>query len=355
MTGTSTLDLHITPKNPDRRPIIAQLAAAQIGNDYKQIAQKLAGPFWERIAMIFPDEYLAVYVLTDAHRRHVWHATLVGLSQPDPTGTLIYARELFQQHLLERSNHDLIQIGYGCVPRGYLNALKKLNLFEPDPDTYLLLHQVIQNPILGQAISRLGQIDLSRLQVIEALGEELCLGRLPEIIQNPSQARGLHEAVHELVRVGPITREQMHEHLARVRQPRHLGNVLQRAFSKVPFPEPSIQLGPTWIPIRTRYELLNVARRFKNCVAHFEDDAFRLECCFWERPGDEPALVQLCNDGAFGWYMGQLQGIENQGLSEPLKQLIHAELTEVGVTRTDSIHHVLGRMSSRRMAMERLG
>ena len=73
------------------------------------------------------------------------------------------------------------------------------------------------------------------------------------------------------------------------------------------------------------------ARRYRNCLANYLEDAAKGEAVFGEWLEPPGAILQVSRDSVFGWRLEQARGPGNEIMGEAARQALTGELSELGI------------------------
>jgi len=292
----------------------------------------VAGPFADIVDSVWAGERLAEYLLAPAARRQVWHAWLAMKAEAassDPDGA--YGR------LSRASGRDLLAEAYGQAPAGMVRALGRLGPVAQPPDVYRGVAAVLVDGDPGAKLIRhAASLDEGFVRVLWTLPKSL---RRKPIVDycHVGEARFLNW----LVRAAGYGETELPPSLLaqlQSRRGRHgPADVIQAFLAPENFAAPPFAAPAPLTPIASLAQLRAAAKRFRNCLEHYGEEAMSGARSFYVWDGSEPAVVGLSKVGDLGWRVGEIAGVDNADVSAATRAAIADALAPFGNVFIDDL------------------
>jgi hypothetical protein len=305
---------------------------AQItGSGFREIAREIAGPFWQQISSIFHGHYLAVYLLTDPARRHVWHAHL-SCVQDD---AVLLCDAIAQSEMLHRflhdSSEDLITAAFESCAATYLRVLKRFpTKVERDVTVFNRLHQLLSDhPHLGRELCN-QRVSAAMVTLLTMLPAQLKQFRVAELFECDPQT--FHRWM-EVYRVLTGVDDLSPTHTASLLSGEKPGTLIQRCFHAIEFPGPVLPNTDRIQHLHNGEAMVAAANRYENCLRNWIGEAHRGEQQFYEvvlADGDK-AILSLKNDAPAGWVLEDVKLAGNADPDDVLQDELREYLAQFGV------------------------
>lgn len=176
--------------------------------------------------------------------------------------------------LLRSSHGAILADAFGEAPKGLRGALRRSGPVVHDKRFYGVLYRLLAKPRhteIVRCISRLNELTLFKLRVVNILPPELCRPNVVEAVETIESATDLVASV-DLIAAAGGDREKLCSAIQKVRSELTLARVVGRALldcQGVAHPVP-----PTdgYRPIETARDLHKIAAKFRNCARSYTID-----------------------------------------------------------------------------------
>ncbi|MCC5975485.1 MAG: hypothetical protein JJT81_15745 [Rubellimicrobium sp.] len=285
-------------------------------------------------------------VMTEPRRRQVYFAVLARLEADgafETPGLDEASRADLLGRLVLSRNEDLIAGAYGTCPPGFLRLIGRFGDCSRKPEIYAgLFHLLDEHPDLAQPL-------LAACQKKPLTDDLITLVQALPPIPLGVRAATRFEAIEEyqqLIRPYQVITgadQLTQEHLRRIADGEAPGNLLEKIYLDLPFPEP-ILTGPDLTHIPDGQALVSTARAFSNCLASYVAEGLKGERQFYVwQPPEEPAVVfSISADAPFGWYLSEARLAKNGLLPRQLRRDLHQMLNGWGIRTTSSVEKMMG-------------
>jgi len=282
----------------------------------------LAGEHAARLAGLWPAPHTD-FITATADRRHL---VCFVLSQPEERVDRFGAAALLEQPV-----RVLIRDLGEAAPAGLARALTRLGEVAWSADDYRGLALGLRTFGVSARLRHAEAITPAHLAVLRAVPAELRDVGLCSPSITPAQAELLTEIYRALA-----ARDGRPAALAQGRAwsgASSAADMLQRAKTSLnaPTATPPFPGSERLRPFDTAEALLDAARRYRNCLTNYLDEASAGASAFYEWTGDPGAVVGLERDPLFGWRLDQARAVDNAPVDEPARSAIVAELRSWGV------------------------
>lgn len=274
-----------------------------------------------------------IYLVTDVGRRHAWNIVLHGL--PSEMEPLEAAR--LRAKLATQKASSLLRSAYSDLPVGFASVLKRFGPNAQSADVYDMLHEIMsENPKLARDLSHVEDLTPDLVESLHAM---------------PNDARGLRfvqslgskASVFEFATLLSYLQD-MPDELAKVKRQIIMGTGVQAAlhaiYRSLPFPTQFVPDSDKVRYIKNGNDMVEVAKRFKNCIAEQVPPAMRGEIQYYEWLEDTPAIVAL-RRYKDRWKIDEVKLAKNGLALFELRKKIHTHFEAHNVSKNPTMHELL--------------
>jgi hypothetical protein len=283
----------------------------------------IAPPYAGVLAALWPAPHTA-FVTAPAARRHL--ICLMLAAEPHGGAPIDVTR------LMDLPLRKAIPLALDdAAPEGLRRALEHLGEIAWAPEDYRVLVQMLADPAPAKTLRHAEAITPDLVRALKALPADLRAVGGVALRVPPAQASLLAEA-HAV-----LTRRLAPEVLARriaawgqAPTPKALFTLVAEDF-RLELPPPPHPGTERLRPLDTAAAIRDAARRYRNCLASYVDDAVDRRSAIYEWLPAPGAVVELTPDTFFGWRLDQARLRNNRSVDEATREAIVAELRGMGV------------------------
>ena len=297
---------------------IARLAAAPSPSP---LLRHLAGEAAEALACVWPQPHTP-YLAASAPRRHLLGVALAFGADLD-AGTATAGLEFPVQRA--------IMLLIPGAPPGLRRALEQMDELGWPLETYRRLVRLLHQPAAATALRHAASLDPVTVDGLAKTPAPLLEAGLARFRLGPEFADTVRDCYDALVeRDGAERAAALAFQWGKARTAASLfkrieEDLLGKLFAS-PFP-PTQRL--RWI--ETKSEMRAAARRYRNCLANYLEEAAKGEAVFGEWLESPGAILQVSRDPVFGWRLEQARGPGNEMMAEPAREALTGELSQLGI------------------------
>jgi hypothetical protein len=304
---------------------------AMVGQRASQAAfaalQDLAGRYAGLVARLWPVPYDG-YRRLPAARRHLVHIVAPRIGREARLDATAFARDLETVRMRE-----LIPRWAPDAPHALVAALGKLGERAWTPALYRRLLVILAEG--GPATVTLRHAPAINPEFVEALAT------LPAALRGLATARWVRDTWDAQLVVEAMTlaavlgggaarADALVERLSRAKDRARFFEMLVDELRPRTLAEP-VRETAELRPLRTVAEVRDAGRRFRNCLASCAHRAVFGAAAFVEWRGGEPAVMELEHEGAAGWRLVTVLGVDNRSVTPHTLRLVHEALAAQGV------------------------
>lgn len=242
--------------------------------------------------------------------------------------------------LREGRPREVLELVFGRVPDGWIGALERLG-GQPmsNLNAYVKLHRVFADPKhdrKAEALRHVGQITEKMLSVLCALDDRWVhaetLKRLPDV----TAAKDFNRAIAFVQSVSSkATDEAVAAAIARLAPTARLSGIVRRYIRRADrFPSHPLHADDDMRPLNSARDLIEAARRYRNCLASMIDRALIGQVAFAEFRGE--AIVELrplTLDR--GWLLDAVHVARNAHVPSTLAEEVERKCAAMGIPSFD--------------------
>jgi hypothetical protein len=241
---------------------------------------------------------------------------------------------------------DIIKGRCGSVPHGLLGALERVgSQWLSSPEAYDRLWTIYTDPDrrAANALQYVGQITDRTLRVIEVLDPLLLHAEVLKRIDSRAQAVDLNRAV-SLLRAASsqVTDTALSEAFGRMQAPSAIPRLLHRLLrTSDRFPPPPCQGDAELRPLQSARDLIEAARRFRNCLGSpsMIAGAVTGEVAFAEYRGVAEKVI--CEfrplSGGKGWLLSDVHGERNEPVRGETREAAQEKCARFGIPHVRAV------------------
>jgi hypothetical protein len=233
--------------------------------------------------------------------------------------------------LLEAPLRKAVRLVVDPAPDGLSRALDRLGEIAWEAEDYRALLALLADPKPAKTLRHAARIEPAQVRTLSALPKPLRDAGGAATRVTAGQARLLAEA-HVL-----LSRRLPGEVLARriavwTRAPtaKALFNLVADDF-RHELPKPPHPGTDRLRPLETAAAIRDAARRYRNCLASYVDDAIDHRCAVYEWLPAPGAVIEVTPDTYFGWRLDQARLENNKAVDEVTRAAIVEELRGMGI------------------------
>lgn len=306
----------------------------------------IAPAYADVLAALWPAPHTA-FVTAPTARRHLICLMLAG--EPHDAGPVDLAR------LLEAPLRKAVRLAVDPAPDGLTRALERLGEIAWAPEDYRALVALLADPKPAKTLRHADRIDPLQVRTLNALPRPLRDAGGVAVRVTAAQAKLLAEA-HALLshRLPEDVLAQRIAVWTRAPSAKALFSLVADDFRRE-LPKPPHPGTERLRPLETATAIRDAARRYRNCLANYVDDAIDRRCAIYEWLPAPGAVIELTPDPYFGWRLDQARLENNKSVDEATRAAIVEELRGMGIHVGRSawqIRHALNRAASPSFELE---
>ncbi|MDX2233682.1 MAG: hypothetical protein NW200_04210 [Hyphomonadaceae bacterium] len=286
------------------------------------LVRLIAGAYAARVAALWPAPHGA-YLEMPAQRRHLTHVVLdFGVAPPETLAdALRYARA-----------DAVVRDCLGATPPGFVRLLGRLGEIAWAGEDYLRLLTLFEDEDARLVLRQSPAITGDGVRALEALAPAL---RAPAIVRhlNDHAAATLLDCAWRAIEAvhGAEAARAAARRWARAGETTRLFDMAAADMTPLRFDPAPFPVHPDLRRLGGAAALTDAGRRFRNCLATYQDRAADGAVALYEWAGPPPAAIALSRDGFFGWRLDEARGVGNAALDEDARTALIAALRAAGV------------------------
>ena len=259
--------------------------------------------------------------------------------------------------LLDGPLRKAVRLVVDPAPEGLVRALERLGEIAWQPEDYRALLTLLADPKPAKTLRHAVEISPAQVRTLSALPKPLRDAGGAATRVTAGQARLLAEAHVLLSRRLP--QDVLAQRIAvwtRAPTAKALFNLVADDFRRE-LPKPPHPGTDRLKPLETAAAIRDAARRYRNCLASYVDDAIDRRCAVYEWLPAPGAVIEVTPDSYFGWRLDQARLENNKSVDEATRGAIVEELRGMGIHVGRSawqIRHALARAGSPTFDLEPL-
>lgn len=301
-----------------------------------------AGAYAGRVAKLWPAPHTP-YLSLPTQRRHLVHVTLARIEAAPGRDARAYARDAAAARL---------KVFWTRWGRGLAVALPRIACKMGErawrPAEYRALLGLTGGCVRAcQVLRHAERVNPQDVHVLAGLPPVLRAAGVVRHVANAYEAETVRGAVDLVRRLDPrpdalrILAERLEHTASRAAFYAALVDAVQVGPLAQPF-----EATPLLVPLTSAAEVRDAGRRFRNCLGGLIGEAQFGSSAFVEWRGEEPAVMQLEHEGAAGWRLCYVLGVDNREVSPATRRAIKAHLAKLGVRRQSNPQWIIGDLAS---------
>ncbi|MBW8813298.1 MAG: hypothetical protein JF588_07705 [Caulobacterales bacterium] len=299
-------------------PVLALIPATR--TEPSSLLKLLAGEFAAQVAATWPEPH-AAFLAAPAARRHLTCLALaLGRDLPP-----------IAERLLGGRLRHAIRLVLDPAPSGLERLLGRLGELAWDAEDYRTLLRLLAQRAPAKVLRHAQQVEPGAVRRLAGLPEPMgeAVGLALELTAEGVLV--LREAYDALrLRDGPEAADVAASGWARAGSGKALFEAVRDDLTPEPLAPP--HAGTTHLrPLRSKAELREAARRYRNCLGDRLSDAATGWQAFYEWEGPPGAIIGIQRDPIFGWRLEEARVGGNGAVPEAAREAIVSELALMGV------------------------
>lgn len=282
----------------------------------------IAPDYADTLATLWPAPHTP-FLTAPAARRHL--VCLMLAIEPAGPAPLEVSR------LLEEPLRKAVRLVLDLAPEGLRRALEHLGEIAWTPADYRVLLALLTEPAAAKRLRHAAAITPDEVRTLDALPPAVRIHGGGPMRMGPAQAVLLAEAHAALSRrLSPAVLTERIAAWARAPDTKALFALVAEDFRLDP-PAPPHPGTERLRPLADAAAIRDAARRYRNCLENYIDDALDRRSAIYEWLPAPGAVIELTPDGIFGWRLDQARLRSNKAVDEPTREAIVGELRGMGL------------------------